>query len=106
MNVTEVETLIAELLATGEMNADTQADLERIAEEARAGQSHPDDVDYLRALHGRILSSAPAEAETAEAAPEGESVEALHRRIAALEGELDEAGRTIARLEAQSAPER
>lgn len=104
MNVTEVEKLVGELLATGEMNTDTQADLERIAQEARNGQSHEDDIDYLRALHARVLSPDAVRVETAEYAVEGESVSDLHRQIAALQAELDEARQTIARLEAQLAP--
>ena len=40
----QVEALIKELLATGSMNEDTTADLNRWAAEAAAGTLHPDDV--------------------------------------------------------------
>ena len=97
MNLPDVERLVAELLATGEMNADTVADLDRILAEARAGQSYPDDLDYLQALHARILS--PDRVVSEEAAP-SDNVEAqLREEITRLQAELADARQTIAELE-------
>ena len=53
----QVEALIKELLATGGMNEDTIADLNRWAEEARAGTLHPDDAAYIEALHAKITGA-------------------------------------------------
>ncbi len=103
MTVQDVETLVAELLATGEINEDTRADLERIESEARAGQSHPDDLDYLKALHGRVLN-APQDSEAASGAVVAEAGEDLRAEITRLRAELVEAQQTIAELRAQLAP--
>ncbi len=101
MNVQDVETLVAELLATGEMNEDTKADLERIQSEAQAGQSHPDDLEYLKALHGRVLNG-PASVETIAEMVGG--AEDLQAEIERLRAELAEAHQTIADLRAQLTP--
>ncbi len=103
MNVQDVEKLVAELLATGEMNEDTVADLGRIEAEARAGTSHADDLDYLRALHGRVLSSAGiSEIGNGIGAEEAPDLRAENERLRA---ELAEAQRTIAELRAQLTPQ-
>ena len=49
--------LIAELIATGSMNADTLAELERMRTDHAAGKLDPDDESYLRALHARITNA-------------------------------------------------
>ncbi len=102
MNVQDVETLVAELLATGDMNEDTKADLERILTDVRSGQSHSDDLDYLRALHGRVLN-APASEEAAPSVAPSEGAEDLRAEIAQLRAELAEARQTIAELETRLA---
>ncbi len=98
MDLAEVERLVAELLATGEMNEDTVADLERIRAEAKAGQSYPDDLDYLRALHARILSSDRV-VEAEPVAPPEDVVTQLRAEISQLQAELADARQTIAELE-------
>ena len=101
MHLPDVERLVAELLATGEMNADTVADLERILAEAQAGQSYPDDLDYLQALHTRILSP---DRIVSDDVPPSENVEAqLRDEISRLEAELADARQTIAELETRLA---
>ena len=60
----QVEALIKELLATGSMNEDTTADLNRWAAEAAAGTLHSDDAAYIEALHAK-LTGAPLPDETA-----------------------------------------
>lgn len=61
--------LIRDLIATGTMNEDTLADLERMRTDADAGRLDPDDEAYLRALHARI-TNAPMP-ETIEAPVDG-----------------------------------
>jgi hypothetical protein len=53
----QVEALIKELLATGSMNEDTTADLNRWAAEAAAGTLHPDDAAYIEALHAKVTGA-------------------------------------------------
>ncbi|SMQ59780.1 hypothetical protein SAMN06295905_0282 [Devosia lucknowensis] len=101
MNEAEVDRLVGELLATGEMNEDTVADLERILAEAKAGQSYPDDIDYLRALHARILSSDQAEPEATT--PVADDAAQLRQEISRLQAELADARQTIAELETRLA---
>ena len=48
------EALIQALLATGTMNEETSADLGRWLEEFKAGTLHPDDAEYIAALHARV----------------------------------------------------
>lgn len=49
--------IIRDLIATGTMNEETLADLERMRAESAAGQLDPDDEAYLRALHARITDN-------------------------------------------------
>jgi hypothetical protein len=58
-----VDDLIRELLATGEMNEDTAADLNRMLAEQQAGTLHADDAAYIRALHARITGNAASATE-------------------------------------------
>lgn len=52
------EALIQSLLATGTMNEETSADLGRWLEEVKAGTLHPDDAEYIAALHARVTGGA------------------------------------------------
>ncbi len=103
MNLPDIERFVTELLATGEMNDDTTADLERILAEAKAGQSHPDDIDYLTALHARVLSAEPTEATESVSSSSVADAEDLRGEIERLRIELAEARQTIAELEARLA---
>lgn len=49
--------LIAELIATGSMNEDTVADLERMRTDFVAGKLDPDDAAYLEALHAKVTGA-------------------------------------------------
>ena len=57
----QVDQLVAELLARGDMNDDTTLELNRILEEWRAGRVDADDVAYLEALHARLMNLEPTE---------------------------------------------
>lgn len=61
----QVDALIRELIATGTMNEDTLADLQRLLADYEAGKLDPDDEVYLRALHARLTNvpQPPAEPE-------------------------------------------
>jgi hypothetical protein len=49
--------LIRELIATGTMNEDTLADLERMRKDFEANKLDPDDEAYLRGLHAKITNA-------------------------------------------------
>lgn len=88
----QVEALIKELLATGSMNEDTTADLNRWAAEAAAGTLHPDDAAYIEALHAKV-TGAPMTEEIAapQAEParlDGLSIEDWRDRALRAEAEL------------------
>lgn len=88
----QVEALIKELLATGSMNEETTADLNRWAAEATAGTLHPDDAAYIEALHAK-LTGAPMPEEIAAAPVEparldGLSIEDWRDRALRAEAEL------------------
>lgn len=55
----QADELIRALIATGTMNEDTLADLERMRADFEAGKLDPDDAAYLEALHARV-TGAPA----------------------------------------------
>lgn len=57
----QVEALIKELLASGSMNEESTADLNRWAAEAAAGTLHADDAAYVEALHARVTGAPPPE---------------------------------------------
>jgi len=88
----QVEALIKELLATGSMNEDTTADLNRWAAEAAAGTLHPDDAAYVEALYAKLTGAPPVEA--VDAAPvepvrlEGLTIEDWRDRALRAEAEL------------------
>ena len=56
----QVDTLIRDLLATGQMNEDTIADLNRMLADSAAGSLDPEDADYVAALHARIMGASGA----------------------------------------------
>jgi hypothetical protein len=50
----QADEIIRDLIATGTMNDDTLADLERMRKEIEGGTLHPDDAAYLQALHAKV----------------------------------------------------
>lgn len=53
----QADELIRELIATGTMNEDTLADLERMRADFDAGKLDPDDAAYLAALHAKVTGA-------------------------------------------------
>ena len=51
-----VEKLVGELVATGTLWPETAADLQRFVEEAKAGTLWADDLNYLIALHAKVIN--------------------------------------------------
>jgi hypothetical protein len=89
--VQQPDQLIAELIATGTMNEDTLAELERMRSEYQAGNLHPDDEAYLRALHARITNAPMPEPEEPAAGParlDGLTIGEWRDRALAAESEL------------------
>ena len=88
----QVEALIKELLATGSMNEETTADLNRWAAEAAAGTLHPDDAAYIEALHAKLTGMPmPEEIVDTPAEParlDGLSIEDWRDRALRAEAEL------------------
>lgn len=86
----QVDALIKELLATGSMNEDTTADLNRWLEESTAGTLSADDADYIAALHAKITGAPlPDPVETVEPALlDGLSIEDWRDRALRAEAEL------------------
>jgi hypothetical protein len=82
--------LIAELIATGTMNPDTLADLERMRADYAAGRLEPDDESYLRALHARITGAPAPEPvdETGPARLDGLTIAEWRERALRAESEL------------------
>ncbi len=85
-----IDALIKELLQSGSMNEDTTADLNRMLAEFDSGALHPDDADYITALHARLTGAPPP-----EAAPpsepgllDGLSIEGWRERALRAEAEL------------------
>lgn len=88
-----VDALIRELLATGKMNEDTIADLNRMLAEFTAGTLHPDDADYVAALYARETGAPALEplSDTAVVAPpilDGLDLAGWRDRALAAEAEL------------------
>lgn len=88
----QVDALIKELLATGSMNEDTTADLNRWLAEHEAGTLHADDAAYIAALHAKVTGAPIPEAiETASAEParlDGLTLEDWRDRALRAEAEL------------------
>lgn len=86
----QVDALIKELLATGSMNEDTTADLNRWLAESAAGTLHADDAEYIAALHAKLTGAPlPETAEAAEAPRlDGLGIEDWRDRALRAEAEL------------------
>ena len=83
--------LVAELLARGDMNDDTAADLNRIVEDWRNSKLDPDDEAYLRAFHARLMNLTPEPVEAAPVEPivlDGLTIEAWRDRALKAESDL------------------
>ncbi|MHB1103594.1 MAG: hypothetical protein ACYC0C_12650 [Devosia sp.] len=66
----QIDQLIKELIATGSMNEDTLADLNRMLTDSESGKLDPDDEVYLRALHARLTNAPLPEPEAIAPEPE------------------------------------
>jgi hypothetical protein len=87
----QVDALIKELLATGSMNEDTTADLNRWLEESAAGTLHADDAEYIAALHAKLTGAPlPDATATVDEAPrlDGLGIEEWRERALRAEAEL------------------
>ena len=88
----QVEALIKELLATGSMNEDTTADLNRWLDEAAKGALDPDDAAYIAALHAKLTGAPLVEdVEVSPAEPirlDGLTIEDWRERALRAESEL------------------
>jgi hypothetical protein len=87
----QVDQLVAELLARGDMNDDTTLELNRILADWRAGKLDPDDEAYLRALHARVENLTVEPDETPVAAParlDGLSIDEWRDRALKAEAQL------------------
>ncbi len=73
----QTDELIRQLLATGQMNEDTAADLGRMLAEFEAGTLHADDAAYVAALHARVTGSAPLESVDVPVPHEAERIDGL-----------------------------
>ena len=92
MDALQVDQLVAELLARGDMNDDTTLELNRILSDWRADKLDPTDADYAQALHARLMNLAPEPDEIATAAPvsrlDGLGIEEWRERALKAEAEL------------------
>lgn len=76
-----VEKLVGELIATGTMWPETQADMQRYVEEAKAGTLWADDLNYLVALHAKVVLNAEPQDSADEAAAPSRSPDARFEEI-------------------------
>jgi hypothetical protein len=87
-----VDALIKELLATGSMNDETTADLNRWQTEFADGTLHADDAAYIEALHAKLTGAPLPEVETAAPAEptriDGLTVEEWRDRALRAESQL------------------
>ncbi len=90
----QVDQLIAELLARGDMNDDTVIELNRILEDWRAGKLDPDDESYVAALHARITNTTAETVDVPEpntaSRLEGLTIDEWRERALRAEAELAE----------------
>lgn len=91
----QADELIRELIATGTMNEDTLADLERMRVEHAEGRLDPDDEAYLRALHARVMNTPMPEPEPESATVlDGLTIEQWRDRALKAEARLAEIAQT------------
>lgn len=87
-----VDALIKELLATGSMNEETTADLNRWLAEFADGTLHADDAAYIEALHAKLTGAPLPELDAAAPAEparlDGLSIEDWRDRALRAESEL------------------
>lgn len=87
----QVDALIKELIASGTMNDDTLAELNRMLADFEAGKLDPDDEVYVRALHARLTNLPLSEPEAAAEALErlgGHTIDEWRDRALKAEAEL------------------
>ncbi len=87
----QVDALIKELLATGSMNEDTTADLNRWLAESAAGTLDAADAAYIEALHAKLTGAPMPEEPSFAGAPavlDGLSIEDWRDRALRAEAEL------------------
>jgi hypothetical protein len=89
----QVDQLVGELLARGDMNDDTTLELNRILSDWRAGKLDPDDAAYVEALHARITNLVVDQDDTPVAAAsaarlDGLTIEEWRDRALRAEGDL------------------
>jgi hypothetical protein len=88
----QLDQLVAELLARGDMNDDTTLELNRILADWRADKLDPDDAAYVEALHAKLNNLSPEPADTAmNAGPgrlDGLGIEEWRDRALKAEAEL------------------
>jgi len=89
----QVDQLVAELLARGDMNDETTLELNQMLEAWRQGKLDSEDEAYIRALHARLMNRTP-EPDEAPAAPlaaarlDGLTIEDWRDRALRAEAEL------------------
>lgn len=87
----QIDQVVAELLARGDMNDDTVIELNHMLDSWRAGTLDPEDDAYIRALHARVmnltLEPEQAAAPTANAL-DGLTIEEWRERALKAESEL------------------
>jgi hypothetical protein len=91
MDALQVDQLVAELLARGDMNDDTTLELNRILGDWRADKLDPLDADYVQALHARIMNLPPEPEDIAPPATsrlDGLGIEEWRERALKAEAEL------------------
>lgn len=64
----QADELIRALIATGTMNEETLAELERLRADFEAGRLDPDDAAYIEALHAKVTGAPLPELEATEPA--------------------------------------
>lgn len=89
----QVDQLVGELLARGDMNDDTTLELNRILSDWRAGKLDPDDAAYLEGLHAKVMNLLPEQDEppaavASSARLDGLTIEEWRDRALRAEGEL------------------